>query len=1114
MAKKIFRLHKDGVTDQSGWFNSGIITSSHLDTIITAGKDAATSIPTPFATIDLVKSAFKWVAGNDIKGSTAHHKLVSDALDVAHLFYASPKLKDKIKIVAWDPINRLQNLANSGNKGHQKYAETLQLFWQQDSVSQANSQNQVLYNFEKTKRLYFILNSLTDKVIGGTSPATLFFASPDARSAVKGLDIIIGQDKLFDDKYASLADREDSFVEYIYTLYRQPNFAHNFPEVYDYLTALINNMGLLNNELQQKITNLAPNDLTNYKPCVVLQNQNDICEILGVQLGVQQDDSNNIASQSDFVIQSDFTNLNVEPLVLPQHPFSHQWTYTTNGVIWDNKTKTPYKNINSTQRSQLPSQLSSYYWLTLGNFFEDKIIELPYQIDGSKFITCGSKKYLLPLSATFFKYFKAENVSKMLVIKERSGGNIDAELKIPVRGGFINFNKQYSSADKNIEKLDVYMAIFPFLKSDKFDITYNIGLLDDHNDKTNEITMTCFKNGQHIQTKPPIIRNKGEGGELISKYYKVDNQPDLFGVSFKSINGYAIPRMKAANGSNKFNFAIDFGTTNTHIEYQYGDNDSIPLDNSRNNPLWQSLLDRNMKKVDPEHIENEFTFEQEILPIAISNDEDVKFPLRSALVHNSDVDFGNKVDIIREVNNYLFLEKRSVPNYLELITQLKWSNYADTIDEKKVESYLEFLTTIVFYKTLQLGGNPAETTITWFYPVSMDEGELGVFFKLWKDIYKRVFKQTTDKNIKGIPESIAPYLYYRSSVAGLSLSIDIGGGSSDIAVFDEYDRNAKIISSFKFAGNAIFGDGYPSKEYSSNSEDNGFVKSFKDEAEKAVNSDEQKKVLLKNILNTRKSSADFSSYLFSLEKDGNSNFSYTKLLLKDDRIKLTMLVFYGAIAYYSANLLKKAGVGIPKYILLSGTASKTASIVDASEDLKSLSKMFQFIFERVFQKKAEKDLQVKLTPIPKEVTCKGALKANIEDSIKESPVKFWIGGTQDNNWGTILDREQDIQNTPKYGDIDDNQKFEIENTIKDYYSALDEFLDTISIKSKFMIEPSAYKVFQEIRDNDIKDFLVRGIKAYYKKDDTKIEESLFFYPLIGILNRLANALANNSNEKV
>ena len=1112
MAKKIFRLHNNGVTDQSGWFNSGIITSDNLDTIKTAGKDVATSIPTPFATIDLVKSAFKWVANNGIKGNTAHHKLVSDALDVAQLFYTSPKLKDQIKIVAWDPINRLQNLANSGNKGHQKYAETLQLFWQQDSVPITNIQNQVLYNFEKTKRLFLILNSKTDKVIGGTSPATMFFASPDARTALKGLDIRIGQDKLFDNNYASLSEREASFIEYIYTLYKQSSFAHNFPEVFEYLEKIRFDNDLLSNNLQHKITGLVPNDLAKYNPCVVLQNPNDICEILGIHLGVQPNGADNISFESDFLIKSDFDNININPLVLPQYPFSQQWNYTTNGIFWDSETKTPYKNNQASHNSQLPSQLDSYYWLTLGNLFEEKIIELPYEIDDSKFITCGSNKFLIPLTATFFKYFRAENASKMLIVKERSGGNIDAELTIPVRGGDITFKKQYSIADKNIEKLKAYIAIFPFLKSDKFDITYNVGLLDDRLDKTTEITLTCFKNGEQLKFETPITRSPGDGGELISKYYKVDNQPDLLGISSDYAYGYIVPIMKEAGGTTKVNFAIDFGTTNTHIEYQYGDRQSTPLDNTPNSPFWQSVLNRNIDGVDPIHIENEKTFEQEVLPFAFSEDNNLKFPFRSALVHNKDVNFRNRVDIIREVNNYLLLEKRSVPSYLELNTQLKWSNYANTIDEKKVESYLEFLTTIVFFKTLQLGGDPTNTTITWFYPVSMDEGERGVFFKLWNSIYEKVFKQASHKAIRSIPESVAPYLYYKSSIEGLSLSIDIGGGSSDIAVFDEDDRDAKIISSFKFAGNSIFGDGYPSKEFQSNSDRNGFVKTFKNEAKIAVQDDEQKESILNNILNERKSSADFSSYLFSLGKDDKSNFSYTKLLLKDKKMKLSILVFYGAIAYYSANLLNKAGIRIPKYVLLSGTASKTASIVDTSDDLKNLSNMFQSIFESIYKEKSEEKLRIKLTSMPKEVTCKGALKANLDESINESPIMYWIGGTKDDNWGAILDREKDVQRTPKYGEIDDKQKNEIEETIKNFYSIFDEFIKNIRLESKFMIEPAAYKIFKEIRNEGIKDFLIRGVNAYYKKPDTKIEESLFFYPLIGILNKLSNALAEKSND--
>ena len=93
---KVYRLHEG--QEGTGWFTSTPITKEQLRTIKTEGKDVATSIPSPFARVDLVKSAFGWVADNDIDGVTAHHKLVSDSLDVAQLFYESQKFKSKIQI--------------------------------------------------------------------------------------------------------------------------------------------------------------------------------------------------------------------------------------------------------------------------------------------------------------------------------------------------------------------------------------------------------------------------------------------------------------------------------------------------------------------------------------------------------------------------------------------------------------------------------------------------------------------------------------------------------------------------------------------------------------------------------------------------------------------------------------------------------------------------------------------------------------------------------------------------------------------------------------------------------------------------------------------------------
>lgn len=105
----------------------------------------------------------------------------------------------------------------------------------------------------------------------------------------------------------------------------------------------------------------------------------------------------------------------------------------------------------------------------------------------------------------------------------------------------------------------------------------------------------------------------------------------------------------------------------------------------------------------------------------------------------------------------MLYEKIHFPVYLDIRTQLKWSNYADTRDETLVRSYIEMLVLLVFYKTLILGGDPDQTTITWFYPVSMDEYELGVLFRTWQQAYKSVFGlEPAGSRINGIPESIAP----------------------------------------------------------------------------------------------------------------------------------------------------------------------------------------------------------------------------------------------------------------------------------------------------------------------------------------------------------------------
>ena len=1057
---KVFRLHVG--QESTGWFISKALEKKDLKTIKTEGKDVATSIPSPFARMDLVKSAFEWITyqvsaieatyqpgsllseedklkiKNIIDGKTAQNKLVSEALDIAQLLYKYNDFKDKIEIIEWKPNERFKYLINnSSNKKHKKFAETLSLYWEQDSVAEMEQGNLTLYNFEHVDKLILLLNKNTNQVIGGTSPATLFFASPDVKEATKNLRL----DRLFDGTNIPLHKREMSFIEYLYSFAKQnESFATYFPEVYLYLEKIRKH--LLDVNIQTIVSRLDTKSIDGYNNCPILNDKANHCKIIGFRLGVQE------------------------------------------------------------------------------NFLEEKIIELPYSIDSSKFKTCGAKKHLLPLTPTFFKKFDVENVEQYLKLEERAGGGIEAILNIPVENGNITYRKLYHQ--DNIVKLDIHLAILPFLKPAKSILDYTIGVIDDRTDKSEDVAIKCYEKGKEIMfTGTPIIRNPGFK-DVKSFYFKTKDSFDAvyFGVS--SSRNFIIPVFKICTENNKITYAIDFGTTNTHIEYNSGDNAAIPLDNSDALPLYQSLLNMKDSSIDRLISDREETFEKEIFPFSFSNmNSEIKFPLRTALVYNKLIDFKKPVEVFRQTNNFLLLEKRSVPNYFELRTdKLKWSNYAETEDEYKVKCYIEFLMNLVIYKTLLLDGDPKQTKIIWFYPVSMEgsensDGELGVFIKIWKEVYKKVFQVDNYKNLIQIPESVAPYLFYKASAAGLSLSIDIGGGSSDIAVFDENSKNALLISSFKFAGNAIFGDGYPHKEFKNDSDKNGFVQFFKKDALDAVEEDSHRKAILNDIINVRKDSADFSSFLFSLEQDKSKQFSYTRLIEKNKRLKLSILVFYGAVAYYSANLLKKSGFNIPpKYILLSGTASKTASILDSSTgNLKNLSAMFKYIFEKVNKTKLEKDMVLEVSQIPKEITCKGALKSGTTESITENAIKFWLGGFRDDKWSYALDKDKDIKKTPKYKDINSKVKASIKESIVEFYKILDEYTQSVRFESKYLIEQSAYEKFKEVREADIDEYLIRGLKAFYKKDDKHIEETLFFYPLIGILNKLTYELSKNENEK-
>ncbi len=381
---KIFRLYKEGTNTYQDWNNSTAFpyNSTNRDTIEDPDGASAsheiTSIPSPFARIDLVKTAFKEVCKKDKKskkcdldGNSIFHKMVSDTLDVAEIFFNIDKFSDKVEIIKWDPSIMLKELENSENAGHQYYADALRKYMKSDATT---------YNFGKLNSIY-LLNYLNGpdelNIIGATSPATLFFSNANDLSYVK--DIFFGDDIPFDEEYQPLYKRDFELVKCFFTLRKSiENFASLFPELNDYLTETYRSID--NQEKKKVLNKLTSTDLAQFSQITIHDNhQNDVVEVLGNTLYKKKDISGNFTS--DFTIRTTKKTV-YSPLVLPVDTGNRYTNLKYVTAKWVKENHAPFidNELDITKR-KLPFEGSQKPYLTISDFLECTIIRVPHTLN-------------------------------------------------------------------------------------------------------------------------------------------------------------------------------------------------------------------------------------------------------------------------------------------------------------------------------------------------------------------------------------------------------------------------------------------------------------------------------------------------------------------------------------------------------------------------------------------------------------------------------------------------------------------------------------------------------------------------------------------------------------
>lgn len=1114
MAQKIFRIYEGGSNTIKGWeeISSFPYNSTNRDTIKDPNGAKAThqitSIPSPFARIDLVKTAFKEVCkSGNLNGNTIYHRMVSDSLDVGEIFFNIGKYDGLIDIIPCDISDMINRLSNDGNNAHACLADALEKYLKADAQT---------YNFNMMKNIY-LLNYIAPSgpakmnIIGATSPATLFFCSANDLSYVTN-HVNFNQDKPFDLDLKPLFKRDFEYVKtwYILRAANINNFSTWFPEVNDYLDKTY---AFLGDAQKNEIKNIQASSAASYD--IINVGTANVVEVLGQNILKRKPVTN--LPNCQFTIKPTQTIADQLPLVLPVETGAKYSSLQYVTGLWGKDYIAPYEDEQvDLGKRKLPCDGTTYPYITISDLLEDTLISMPYKLNSDHYFSGNididkevKLSYLIPLKPLFFKYFSTDDLIKgfegmgnLLEMKYLAGGSVDVTLRIPIVGKgtttYVEYNRTYYANNVadikqnkgGIKSFDFTGLIMPIVKfTDPQDAYYTVACISN----SSTIYSYMFYNGDtplNVVQKDCRNQNTDEY-PLKSENYTLEKSNFSY-IRIADANkfvGLIIPKFQKQSDVNTFSFAVDLGTSNIHIEYKNTrDANSKSFDYSNDDTLASLFHTPSLIKGHQINLIKETQIvEKDFLPNRIGTGDYV-FPTRTALSHKSGIDWTNRQEPYILYNIPLTYDKRIDLPYNEVDTDIKWGNDDDTL-----KACIECLMLMIRNKVLLNKGNIKKTGITWFYPISMPINRRNKLKDVWDECYKRFFN-SNGNNLSNMTESEAPIFYYFKRYTNTTnlINIDIGGGTTDIA-FSERGQ-VKLVTSFKFATNTLFENPFTKMDTT-----NGIVDFYKNEFLTFLKGKDVGELL--DVLRNKERPSNTASFLFSIkdntiikDKDINkSSVDFINKLREDEDFKIVFIVYYAAIIYHVAHIIKLKNMEEPRHISFSGNGSKIIKVL--STDTKVISEFTKVIFEHVLCRKYAGNLDIlslEENTSPKEATCKGGIVGGNSIIDKDSIV--------------ILkgDNSGFVERGVLYKDITEDHKDSVMKTVDDF---LDFVLNTLNQKfnfdDNFGLTKDALKIAKECKENyrqDFKAWLNRGIEERKGNDgENNVEETTFFYPITAVI---------------
>jgi hypothetical protein len=701
-----------------------------------------------------------------------------------------------------------------------------------------------------------------------------------------------------------------------------------------------------------------------------------------------------------------------------------------------------------------------------------------------------------------------------------------------------------------IIEYQVGILIFPFVRTNNvaYNDFYKVACIDGELNIKKAVELSFYEQneqskiplaGARLIKKPRVPKGFGTD-EVGSTYYELigngKNRGDFDYLQVKfslnrdkqntAISGLVIPKWDLVNlDGGSFTFAVDFGTTNSHIAYKKGDIASPARPQSFSS--LDKLLVQRLDKITAQHgfstktenYDSKSKYDERFIALLarVQRDEFIpsvlgevySFPFRTAVAQAKTQHVGvGSFNLFGNTNIAFSLNRRQAPiddenATLKIYPDLKWRNDENT--RERVKIFIQEVLYLIRSKVISEGSDPSTANLYWFTPLNMSPSIYQNLAVTWTSEFQRIFR--TARIPISLSESEAPSYVVAVSTHEV-MTIDIGGMTTDILYIE--GRQPIFGSSFSFAGNAIYGD-FPEEKIKD--EANGFVRAFKEKIEKRLTTlerdthdsyeralySEARGILKDNLKSSDMSSDNIVSLFYS-----NPNFGFVEELRNSNDFKIIFLLQYAGILYHCAKLVDSTDNSSPGEIIFSGNGSKVFTIIPNQDNV--LDKMASRVFAHVTGE--DKGIRVQLSDRPKEASCEGALRSKLQAAQKpDGALKSIIVG-ENINWKG----EKPVN--PTYDDIK-KAKENFSAADSEYYKFVDFFLEIykdLGLADIYGIRINTEVLKQVLKnDEDTGKYHFQGIDWTLGKGAVSTDpiiETVFFYPLIGAINKISHELAN------